>query len=83
MRNTDGRRDLSLIRASGSTARVLNLALVFERFGETEEYAAKPLFRNRRLNRALILKHVVRPQERELFKRPTTSATKVDRKSVV
>jgi len=77
LRNTDGRRDLSLIRASGSTARVLNLALVFERFGETEEYAAKPLFRNRRLNRALILKHVVRPQERELFKRPTTSATKV------
>lgn len=77
MRNTDGRRDLSLIRASGSTARVLNLALVFERFGETEEYSAKPLFRNKRLNRALILKHVVRPHERELFKRPTQSATKV------
>jgi hypothetical protein len=73
----DGRRDLSLIRASGSTARVLNLALTFERFGETEEYQAKPLFRNPRLNRALILKHVVRPHERDLFTRPTTSATKV------
>ncbi len=73
----DGRRDLSLIRASGSTARVLNLALTFERFGDTEEYQTKPLFRNPRLNRALILKHVVRPHERDLFTRPTTAATKV------
>lgn len=77
MRTKDGRRDLSLIRASGSTARVLNLALVFERFGENEDYAAKPMFRNTRLNRALILKHVLRPHERELFTRPTTCATKV------
>lgn len=77
MPSADGRRDLSLIRASGSTARVLNLALAYERFGETEDYHAKPLFKNKRLNRALILKHVVRPHERELFTRPVTSATKV------
>lgn len=77
MRSKDGRRDLSLIRASGSTARVLNLALTFERFGDTEDYKKKPLFKNPRLNRALILKHVVRPHERDLFTRPTTAATKV------
>lgn len=77
MRNTDGRRDLSLIRSSGSTARVLNLALVYERFGHTEEYQAKPLFKHKRLNRSLIVKHAVRPHERDLFKRPTASATKV------
>ncbi len=77
MRNTDGRRDLSLIRASGSTTRVLNLALVYERFGETEEYNDKPLFRNKRLNRALILKHAVRANERDLFVRPISTATKV------
>ena len=77
MRQKDGRRDLSLIRASGSTARVLNLSLAFERFGETDDYKNKPLFKNPRLNRALILKHVVRPHERELFTRPTTTATKV------
>lgn len=77
MRTKDGRRDLSLIRASGSTARVLNLALTFERFGDTEDYQKKPLFKNPRLNRALILKHVVRPHERDLFTRPTTAATKV------
>jgi hypothetical protein len=56
---------------------VLNLALVYERHGQTEEYVSKPLFRNPRLNRALILKHVVRPNERDLFTRPVTSATKV------
>jgi hypothetical protein len=73
----DGRRDLSLIRASGSTARVLNLALAYERFGETEEHKAKPLFKNPRLNRALIVKHVLRQHEKDLFTRPLTCATKV------
>lgn len=77
MSSLDGRRDLSLIRASGSTARVLNLALVFERYGETEEYNQKPLFRTQKLNRGLILKHVLRRHERDLFERPVTAATKV------
>jgi hypothetical protein len=76
MRN-DGRRDLSLIRNSGSTARVLNLALVYERFGETEDFSARPLFKNKRLNRCLIVKHVLRSNERDLFTRPVTAATKV------
>ncbi|WP_395646568.1 hypothetical protein [Terricaulis sp.] len=77
MRTTDGRRDLSLLRLSGSTARVLNLALAFERFGHTEEFHAKPLFKNKRLNQTLILKHVVRPHERDLFQRPVSCATKI------
>jgi hypothetical protein len=73
----DGQRDLSLIRASGSTARVLNLALVFERFGATEEFAAMPLFKNQRINRALILKHALREHERSLFERPEPHTTKI------
>lgn len=77
MSNLDGRRDLSLIRASGSTARVLNLALVFERFGESEDYQKKPLFKSKQLNRALLLKHVLRPHERDLFERPTRMAMKI------
>lgn len=77
MSKTDGRRDLSLIRASGSTARVLNLAAVAERFGETEEYQKNPLFRSKQLNRALIIKHAVRKAERDLFERPVRSATKL------
>ena len=76
-KKSDGRRDLSLIRQSGSTARVLNLPAVFERFGGTEAYAEKPLFRNKRLNKALILKHALRQHERELLWRAASSATKV------
>lgn len=73
----DRGQDLSLIRASGSTARVLNLALVFERHGEGEEFRSKPLFRNQKLNRALILKHAIRPHERSLFARPEPHTTKI------
>lgn len=75
--SSDGRRDLSLIRASGSTARVLNLALVFERFGQSEDFLERPLFRNHKLNRALILKHAVRVHERGLFERPEPHTTKI------
>ncbi|MGE3141985.1 MAG: hypothetical protein AB7L65_01580 [Hyphomonadaceae bacterium] len=72
-----GKRDLSLVRESGSTTRVLNLALVQERFGNTPEYLEKPLFKNRRLNAALILKHTLRPNEREFAPRRGTTATKI------
>jgi len=72
-----GVRSLALIRESGSTARVLNLAVIFERFGQTEEYAAKPMFRSTTLNRALILKHAVRIDERDLFVAAPITATKV------
>lgn len=71
------RRDLSQIRESGSTARVLNLASVAERLGDTPEYIEKPFFRSRRLNRAVILKHTIRADERSLFLRPVSTTTKV------
>ncbi len=74
---SDGRRDLSLIRASGSTARVLNLALVFERFGQSEDFVERPLFRIQKLNRTLILKHAVREHERGLFTVPEPTTTKI------
>lgn len=77
MSKHDGRRDLSLIRASGSTARVFNLLLVAERFGETEDYQSNPMFKSKRLNRSLIVKHAVRPHERQLFRRPPVAATKI------
>ena len=72
-----GGRNLALIRESGSTARVLNLALVNDKFGETEEHAANPLFRSKRLNRAVILKHALRGAERDAFKTTPVCATKV------
>ena len=77
MTGADGLRDLALVRSSGSTARVLNLALVFERHGQTEEYAKRPMFKHPRLNRALILKHALRKGEKSRFTRPVTTATKI------
>ncbi|MBL8550134.1 MAG: hypothetical protein JNJ73_09110 [Hyphomonadaceae bacterium] len=68
---------MALIRESGSTSRVLNLPLIAERHGETPEYKAKPLFRNPRLNTALILKHVVRPAERGCFGTAPINSTKI------
>ncbi|MBL8549028.1 MAG: hypothetical protein JNJ73_03515 [Hyphomonadaceae bacterium] len=68
---------MSLIRESGSTARVLNLPLVFERFGGAEEYTSAPLFQSQVLNKALLLKHVVRPHERCLFCIAPASTTKI------
>jgi hypothetical protein len=74
---TDGVRNLALIRESGSTARVLNLALVHERFSEAEDYLARPMFRDGRLNKGLYLKHVVRSSERVFFNRAPINTTKV------
>lgn len=77
MAKPSGVRSLALIRESGSTARVLNLAVVYERFGQTEEYLAKPMFRSTTLNRSLILKHAVRADERDLFIAAPITATKL------
>jgi hypothetical protein len=76
-KGSDGLRDLSLIRASGSTARVLNLALAYERHGESEEFKSNPLFRCAKLNRTLIIKHALRPHEHTLFDRPEPHTTKI------
>jgi len=70
-------RSLEALRANASAARVLNLALVHEQFGETEPYKSEPLFRSERLNRAIIVKHALRRDELELFVNRRCVATKV------
>ncbi len=77
MATTKGSRNLAMIRDSGSTARVLNLALVHERHGDSDEYKNKPLLHTRLLNRAIILKHAVRINERDLFVNAPATATKI------
>lgn len=77
MAKSSEQRSFTLLRASGSTARVLNLALVNERHGQSEEYLAKPLFKVPALNKTLLIKHVVRTNERDLFDSAPTSTTKV------
>ena len=71
------RRNLSLIRESASTTRILDLAFLEERFGDTEEYRQKPLFSNQHLNSCVIMKHALRASERGIFNGMRMNATKI------
>lgn len=71
------RRDLSLVRESASTTRVLDLAFIEQRFGDTEEYLKRPLFKSPQLNSAIIMKHALRLNERRLFNGLRVTATKI------
>jgi hypothetical protein len=62
-----GFRSLELIKRSGSTSRILNLNIVHQRFGATEAFEKQPLFRSKRLNSSMIMKHTVRGSETYLF----------------
>lgn len=70
-------RNLANLERSGSTARVLNLLSVHRRQPGHPALAARPMFLNSTLNHAIILKHRLRPHERELFAETRTTATKV------
>ncbi|CAN5274245.1 hypothetical protein BH10PSE1_BH10PSE1_05010 [soil metagenome] len=70
-------RNLVHLQASASTARVLNLLSVWKRHGETEEWAAAPMFRNPSLNKCWVIKHRLRRNELDLFRSRRQVATKV------
>ncbi|MFS2318638.1 hypothetical protein RMQ97_11930 [Maricaulis sp. D1M11] len=70
-------RNLAHILKSGSTARILNLHRVALQYGDTDEHGAQPIFHNKRLNEAIILKHTLRPHERERVSADRINATKV------
>lgn len=70
-------RNLANITESASTSRILNLALVYQNGQSYEDYAAKPFFRQAKLNRAILIKHTLRPNEVELFRKGRRTATKV------
>jgi hypothetical protein len=66
---------LTLIRATASTSRVLNLAALSDRHKDDPDLIKRPMFRNRRLNHSIIIKHIPRAGERDLVR--NTIATKV------
>lgn len=70
-------RSLANLNDSAATSRVLNLGHVFRTSGHLAEYTAKPFFQSRQMNRAIILKHTVRANERMLFTRARRTVTKV------
>lgn len=70
-------RRLTALEKTASSGRVLNLLAIHRRMGRSASYPGRPFFENRRLDRAIILKHRVRPNEMELFVDPPMVATKV------
>ncbi|EGF92256.1 hypothetical protein ABI_06900 [Asticcacaulis biprosthecium C19] len=70
-------RSLSNLSESASTSRVLNLSHIYKLHASDSDYTDKPFFRNRQMNRSIILKHTVRQSERGLFSRPKRTATKI------
>lgn len=77
MTHAGGKRNLALIRKSGSTARILNLLVAHERFGQTAPYQRAPMFRSKRMNKAILIKHTLRGSECDLFEQRRATATKV------
>ena len=70
-------RNLDNLRASASTARVLNLLRVSHEHGRTDGWRAAPLFQNPTLNRSLIIKHRLRRNEIDEFRVRRYVATKI------
>jgi hypothetical protein len=72
-----GLRRLTALEQTASTARVLNLLAVHRKNPDDPELKEKPFFRNRILNRSIILKHRLRPHEYQAFSSPRPTVTKV------
>ena len=70
-------RALTNIGDTASSSRVLHLVKVAEKFENDPEYKARPFFKNRLLNTAIIIKHRLRRDEADLFKSFKTVATKL------
>ena len=62
-RGQPGVADLGRVLADAESSRVLNLSRIHMRWGAFDDYAARPLFENRILNRAIIMKYAPRPGE--------------------
>ena len=60
-----------------SSSRVLNLNNIYKKNRVSSDYRQKPLFSNIQLNRAIILKHRLRPSERAEFTDGRSVATKI------
>lgn len=70
-------RRLTALEQSASTARVLNLLSTHRKLPDDPELKASPFFKNRLLDRCLVLKHRLRGNEYEDFSSPRPTATKI------
>ncbi|HEX4180897.1 MAG TPA: hypothetical protein VHY32_08905 [Caulobacteraceae bacterium] len=76
-RGPDGVFDLGALLAAAESSRVLNLTNIHLRWGRFEEHAARPLFENRILNRAIIMKCAPRPGELFEYNEQRIKSTKI------
>ena len=77
LKSIGGVRSLKRIAATASSARVLNLHAIAIEAPEHPDYADYPMFAHPVLNRAIIVKHNVRPDEEDRMAPRRFSATKV------
>lgn len=77
MIRTDANQKLALLKTSASTSRVLNLNWIHERYRDDLGLVRHPLFLSARLNQCIIIKHTLRPYERDNLRLARTNATKV------
>jgi len=70
-------RSLRALERTASTSRVLNLLAVEAESAHRPEYLQAPLFKNRVLNTAIILKHRLRNDDIYLFDEARPTATKI------
>lgn len=70
-------RNLAHLNRTASSWRVMNLAKVYVAHREDEAWIAQPLFENSKLNRAIILKHTLRADERHLAGGSRNTVTKI------
>jgi hypothetical protein len=76
-RGQDGVADLGWMLATAESSRLLDLLQIRMRWGDYEDHAARPLFENRILNRAIIIKHTPRPGELFEYAERRIKSTKV------
>ena len=70
-------RNLSQLGDTASTSRVLNLAQISITSSKDPDYRRKPFFRNMQMNKAIVIKHTLRANERECFAVSKRTATKI------
>ena len=70
-------RNLANLGETASTSRVLNLSQIHLQSAREKEYQLKPFFRDSQLNKAILVKHTLRANERDLFGRAKRTATKI------
>lgn len=72
-----GVRDLDDMLRNAESSRVLNLSRIHQDWGDVEDYAAHPLFENKALNRAIVIKQPVSPSDTYNFRKARPRATKL------